>query len=426
MRAGGWSGRRLSSGCESSLRSGAISWWLVSTRRWNIWKHFGFWPKTLPTSVPFRHSSVSRRPSSTSIFPRFRFRGDVWAIPEGTPVFAGEPLLRVSASLPEAQVVETALLSTVLFQTMIASKASRVVHAARGRAVIEFGGRRAHGTGAAALGARASYVAGCSGTSNLEAGARFGIPVSGTMAHSWVMSHSSEAEAFRRYIDCYGAQSVLLLDTYDTLNAARLIVDGRLHPAAVRLDSGDLESVSVAVRRILDGGAHQQTRILASGDLDEHRIAGLVASGAPIDGFGVGTALSTSTDAPSLPGVYKLVEVDRGGTAVPVAKRSPEKNTQPGVKQVWRVLRGDLAEQDLVTLSDEGAADGAGPLLECVMRDGRRLTAPSSLPGLQQSCRNLVGQLPESVRALCDPARYPVRLSQSLQALGTRVTGQES
>ena len=204
--------------------------------------------------------------------PRLRFSGDVWAMAEGTPVLAGEPILRVTAPLGEAQLVETALLSTVLFQTSVASKAVRVTDAAAGRPVIEFGGRRAHGVDAALYAARAAYLGGCRATSNVEAGYRFGTPVSGTMAHSWVMAHCDELTAFERYIALYGSDSVLLIDTYDSVTAARKIVSAGLRPAAVRIDSGDLARVSGVVRNIFDAGQLANTRILVSGDLDEHRV----------------------------------------------------------------------------------------------------------------------------------------------------------
>ena len=349
--------------------------------------------------------------------PRLRFGGDVWAVPEGTPVFAGEPLLRVTASLPEAQLVETALLATVLFQTMVATKARRVVDAAEGRPVMEFGARRAHGADAATLAARAAFIGGCIATSQLECGIRFGVPVSGTMAHSWVMIHEHEAEAFRRYTDLYGQAAVLLVDTYDSVAATHMIVAEGLTPAAVRLDSGDLNQLSRDVRRVLDSGARGQTRIVASGDLDEHRVAALVAAGAPIDGFGVGTALSTSQDAPSLSGVYKLVEMARDGRRVPTAKQSPRKEMLPGRKQVWRVGSDEVAAHDVLATADETGPDGGRPLLECVMHHGRRVGATQTLPEIQARCGAMVQQLPPAVRAFDAPQQYEVRVSGTLEAL---------
>jgi nicotinate phosphoribosyltransferase len=352
----------------------------------------------------------------------FRFTGDVWAVPEGTPIFPPAPLLRVTAPLPEAQLVETALLSNLMFQTAVASKAARVVEAAAGRSVIEFGARRAHGMEAAALAARAAFIGGCEATSNVEAGLRFGIPLSGTMAHSWVTGFASEREAFERYAQSFGEQAVLLVDTYDTLEATRLIVQSGLRPSAVRLDSGDLAVLAREVRSILDAGGLSATKILASGELDEWRIAALVGAGAPIDGFGVGAAISTAGDVPSLGGVYKLVEIERDGTRVGVAKLSESKQTWPGCKQVWRRLEGGTAVGDLVALAEEPAPDGCVPLLEQVMAGGRRTAAKPALQDIQRRARTLVAELPAGVRRLRDADAYPVALSAPLQAAGREVT----
>ena len=378
-----------------------------------------------PEEVEYLRHLPALRAVPSSFFddylPSLRFGGEVWAVAEGTPIFADEPLLRVTASLPEAQLVETALLATVLFQTMVATKARRVVDAAAGRPVMEFGARRAHGTDAATLAARAAFIGGCIATSQLECGLRFGVPVSGTMAHSWVMTHEQEAEAFRRYTDLYGPAAVLLVDTYDSVLATHTIVAEGLTPAAVRLDSGDLHQLSWAVRRVLDSGGRAQTQIVASGDLDEHRVAALVAAGAPIDGFGVGTALSTSQDAPSLPGVYKLVEMARDGRNVPTAKRSPLKQMLPGRKQVWRVGSDEQAAHDVLATADETAPDGGRPLLECVMQHGRRVGRRRPLTEIQAQCKALVRQLPPEVRAFDNPRRYDVRVSDALEALARSV-----
>jgi nicotinate phosphoribosyltransferase len=358
--------------------------------------------------------------------PDARFRGDVWAVPEGAPVFAGEPILRVMAPLPEAQLVETALLSIVLFQTSVASKAARVVQASAGRPVIEFGGRRAHGPDAALHAARAAYLAGCVGTSNVEAGARFDIPVSGTMAHSWVMAHTDELTAFNRYLAVHGARSVLLIDTYDTLAAARLIVDAGLRPAAVRLDSGDLAGLARSVRSTFDAGGLVDTRILASGDLDEHRVAALVASGAPIDGFGVGTAVTTVVDAPAMSGVYKLVAIARGGVMDPVSKHSPGKETLPGEKQVWRRRRSDgRSVGDVIGLAQEPDPDRAVPLMKRVIHQGTRTDVRPVLGDLRTGARRAVEALPPGVRRLTDADTYPVERSVGLRDLAraARVRG---
>jgi nicotinate phosphoribosyltransferase len=353
--------------------------------------------------------------------PNFRFTGDVHAVPEGTPVFAGEPLLRVTAPLPEAQLVETALLAIVSFQTSVASKAARVVHAAQGRPVVEFGARRAHGPEAAALAARAAYLAGCAGTSNLEAGARWGIPVYGTMAHSWVLAFDDELEAFRTFTNLYGERATLLLDTYDTVRALERALAAGLRPAAVRLDSGDLLALGRTVRRRLDEAGLERSRILVSGDLDEFRIAELLAAGAPVDGFGVGAALSTSIDAPSLNAVYKLVEVERGSTARAVMKLSADKQTWPGRKQVWRVVDAGRMVRDVIALEDDPAPPGAVPLLEPVMKEGRRLTPPRPLAEIRQEAAAKIAQLPAAVRALHAPAPYPVERTSGLSALIERL-----
>jgi nicotinate phosphoribosyltransferase len=354
--------------------------------------------------------------------PRFRFTGDVWAIEEGTPVFPPEPLLRVTAALPQAQLVETVLLAQIAFQTSVASRAVRMVEAAAGREVVEFGSRRAHGIEAGISAGRAAFVGGCSATSNVEAGRRFDIPVSGTMAHSWVTAFPTELEAFRRYTEVFGDRAVLLLDTYDTLAAARLVASSGLKPVAVRLDSGDLVTLSHKVRAILDEGGLRETKIFVSGDLDEWRIAEIVASGAPIDGFGVGAALSTSSDLPSLGAVYKLVEIESERGVVPVMKRSPGKQTHPGRKQVWRRFDNGTAIEDVVGLADaDQSPDRGQPLMVRVMRDGKREHARATSRELQLRGRKAVASLPSSVRALRGASHYLVRFGPKLEVLSRAV-----
>ncbi len=360
-----------------------------------------------------------RRDFFDDYLPRFRFTGEVWAVAEGVPVFPPAPLLRVTAPLPEAQLVETALLAIVGFQTSAASRAARVVEAAAGRRVVEFGSRRAHGMEAAVLAARAAFIAGCDSTSNVEAGRRFGIPVSGTMAHAWVTAFPTEAAAFRQYADVFGESTVILLDTYDTLAAARAVAAGGLAPAAVRLDSGDLIALSREVRAILDSGGLHATKIFVSGDLDEWRIAAIVDAGAPVDGFGVGAALSVVSDAPSLGAVYKLVEIERGGNVVPVAKQSPGKETYPGCKQVWRIVDRSTAVEDVIERANAPAPPTPGgvvpeALLARVMRGGRREQPPESVAQLQARHRTEVARLPRDVRRLAGAARYPVRIGRAL------------
>ena len=363
-----------------------------------------------------RHPSFQAIPASFFDFLRaLRFSGEVWAIPEGTPVFQNEPLVRVTAPMIEAQIVETALLATINLQTMVASKAARVVAAAAGRDVIEFGSRRAHGTEAALYAARAAYVGGCSGTSNVEAGRRFDVPTSGTMAHSWVMTFDDEVAAFERYAAVFPHTMTLLIDTYDTEAAARKLVAAGLRPLAVRLDSGDLDRLSRSVRRILDAGGLPTTRIFASGDLDEWRIAELVAAGAPVDAFGVGTRLATSLDQPALGGVYKLVELVVDHEVHGKIKTSTGKATFPGRKQIWRRSdpRGAYLE-DIVALADEDGPAEAEPLLVCVMQGGRALAPPPPLAGVRARCLRLVNRLAPALRDLDAPAAYPVRVSDRL------------
>jgi nicotinate phosphoribosyltransferase len=347
----------------------------------------------------------------------FRFSGDVCAMPEGTPFFPMEPVIRVSAPMAEAQLVETALLAIVNFQTTIASKATRIVHAAAGRPVMEFGARRAHGLGAALLAARAAYLAGCVGTSFVEAGRTFGIPLSGTMAHSWILAAASEADAFTSYAELFDQHTVLLVDTFDVNAATKMLIDARLRPRAVRIDSGDLAAESRSVRELLDGAGLSSTRIIVSGDLDEWKIADLVATGAPVDTFAVGTALATSDDAPALGGVYKLVELTDRGVVRRVMKRSEGKGTWPGAKQVWRSERDGVAVGDLISLADETPPLNAKGLLEPVMRDGRRVTPQPSLEEARQHCRSATSALPSRLRGVAADVSYPVERSAALTTL---------
>src|SRR6266550_2106040 len=316
-------------------------------------------------------------------------------MPEGTLPFEEEPLLRVTAPIIEAQIVETFLLSTLTFQTMIASKAARVVAAAQARAVVEFGSRRAHGPEAGVLAARAAYIGGCTGTSNVNAGARFGIPTFGTLAHSFVMAYSDEEEAFRRFQQFFPDHSVLLVDPYDTLSAIEKIIHSGLRPKSVRLDSGDLAALSRQVRRRLDQAGLTETRIFASGDLDEFVIADLLARGAQIDAFGVGTALATSKDAPTLGGVYKLVDVASGDVPSYRAKFSEEKTTYPGRKQVFRFHDPDgNFRGDIIACADEQFPYDE-PLLRCVMQHGRGKYPSTELQSIQQYARQQIEKIPE-------------------------------
>lgn len=349
---------------------------------------------------------------------RFRFTGDVWAMPEGTPFFSNEPILRVTAPLIEAQILETYVLSAINFQTTIASKAARIVEAAQGRPVIEFGARRAHTMDAALYGARAAYIGGCAGTSNVEAGCLFGIPIFGTMAHSWMMVFPSEMEAFDAYYRVFPDSTTLLIDTYDTLAGARHAT--RLGPVirAIRLDSGDIVQLSQQVRRILNEAGMQQTRIMVSSELDEYRITELLAAGAPIDLFGVGTHLSVSYDAPTLGGVYKLVEMNLDGRVHYRMKLSADKTTLPGRKQVWRTM-DDTGQflYDTIGLMDEPAPAGACPLLRQYMTAGRICQPYPTLAEIQQTARDNLLRLPAACRAIGEAPPYPVQISPALDAL---------
>ncbi|NDY42781.1 nicotinate phosphoribosyltransferase, partial [Dissulfurirhabdus thermomarina] len=331
-----------------------------------------------------------------------RFRGDVHALPEGTPFFPGEPVLRVTAPLPQAQLVETRLINLLHFQILVASKAARVVLAAPGKTLVDFGLRRAHGAEAGLLAARAGYLAGLSGTSTVLAGVRFGIPVFGTMAHSFVQAHESEAAAFEAFARAWPENAVLLIDTYDTEAAAhrvaalvpRLRASG-VRVRGVRIDSGDLAAHAAAVRRILDAAGLDDVRIFASGNLDEAALARLLAAGAPIDGFGVGTRLDTSADAPSLDCAYKLQEYD----GVPRRKRSEGKATLPGRKQVFRRFDDEGRPMEDVVGLEEEDLEGT-PLLVPVMRAGRRLFPAPSLDEIRARTLEAMDRLPPALRSL--------------------------
>ena len=348
---------------------------------------------------------------------KFHFTGDVWAMPEGTLVFPGEPLLRVTGPIIEAQILETYLLATLSYQTMIASKASRLVTAAQGRQVVDFSARRAHGSESSLFAARAAAIGGCAGTSNVLAGQQFGIATYGTQAHSWVMAHDEEAAAFRNFLDAFPEHSVLLLDTYDVHNAVRQIIAAGRKPAGVRLDSGDLVKDSQWVRRELDRAGWKDVSVFASGDLDELRIAKLLARGAAINGFGVGTALATPGDAPHLNLIYKLVEVERGGRVLEAAKLTRLKTTYPGRKQVLRYSkRSGEFQNDKIVLESE-RDDGGEPLLVEVMRQGRRVGPAEAVPALRERCLAGVARLPKRYRQLNRTAVYPVRYSKRLDGL---------
>lgn len=343
---------------------------------------------------------------------RLRFTGDVRAVPEGRVVFAGEPLLEVTAPIAEAQLVETVLLNHLTFQTTVATKAARCVRAAGGAQVIDFSFRRTQGIDAAMSVARASRIAGFAGTSNVEAARRHGIPAVGTMAHSYVEAFSDEDAAFDAFVADFPDRTTLLVDTYDTLGGVEAAVHaarraGLRFPSGVRLDSGDLGALAVRTRRVLDEAGMERTRIVASGGLDEHRIAELREAGAPIDVYGVGTRMGVSADAPYLDSAYKLVAYgDR-----PVMKLSAGKATAPCAKQVYRGPHGDV-----VALLDEPPPDdGSEPLLLPVMRAGRRTADVEPLADVRERCAADIAALPERITRLRRPDTGDVRFSARLE-----------
>jgi len=352
----------------------------------------------------------------------FRFTGDVYAVAEGTPVFENEPLLEIEGPIAQAQLVETAVMNCVHLQTLLASKAARVVEAAQGKTVVDFGARRIHGRDAANQAARAFHIAGVKATSNVEAGREYGIEVSGTMAHSYIEAFANEAEAFAAFTRSY-PKTVLLVDTYDTMQGVQNVIDlarrlgNDFSVRAIRLDSGDLLALSRRARAMLDEAGLQDVGVFASGGLDEYKIAELLDAGAPIDGFGVGTAMGVSQDAPSLEIAYKLTAYAGKGRL----KLSPGKASFPGLKQVFRHESPDgHALSDTLGLHGE-ELDGR-PLSECVMRDGKRLKAAPSLDVLRAYAAEQIAALPDHVRAIA-PATppYPVKISTALESYTNEV-----
>ena len=361
------------------------------------------------------------RPSLVEYLEQFRFNGDIDAMPEGTIFFPEEPVLRVIAPLPQAQLIESRIINLIHLETLITTKAARSVLVAPGKLLVDFGMRRAHGAEAALLAARASYLAGFSGTATVMAGALYGIPVFGTMAHSYIQAHGDEAVAFEHFARAHPDNVVLLIDTYDTeagavkvaslapvLHALGISIKG------VRLDSGDLAAHAGKVRDILDKAGLKSTTIFASGNLDEYRLNELVSAGVPIDGFGVGTALDISADAPSLDFVYKLQEY--AGKAR--RKRSEGKATWPGRKQVYRSYNGSdgTMARDVVALGKNDSQEGE-PLIMPVMREGKRIDAPAPLDEMRTRALYGYRRLPKSMASLEQAPGYPVEISVSLRGL---------
>jgi nicotinate phosphoribosyltransferase len=347
---------------------------------------------------------------------RMRFTGDVDAMPEGTIFLPEEPILRVIAPLPEAQIVETRLINILNFQSTIASKAARCVLAAPDKLLVDFGLRRAHGAEAGLLSARASYIAGFDATSNVEAGRRFGIPVNGTMAHSFVQAHDDETAAFEHFATSNPDRVVFLLDTYDTeaaagkvVRLARWLQQRGIRIRGIRLDSGDLAKHARKVRKILDAGGLRETRIFASGNLDEFALQKIARSGAPIDGFGVGTRMNTSADAPYIDCAYKLQEYD----GRPRRKRSEGKATWPGRKQVFRRFNeSGRMESDILTLEKDPHA--GTPLIVPVMRKGKRLDPAPSLESIREHATSQLRLLADRLRRIDRASPYPVKISKAL------------
>ncbi len=355
---------------------------------------------------------------------KFRFTGDVWAVPEGTVAFPCEPLIRVTAPIIEAQLVETFLLNTVNLQTMIATKASQVVNVAKGKAVIEFGLRREHGVDAGMKVARSSYIAGCQGTSNVLAGFAYGIPVFGTMAHSFIMSYEKEIAAFRAFAKTFPTNSTLLIDTYDDMAGAEKAAEVAKELEAkgfrlsgVRLDSGNLTETSKKVRELLDKKGLRYVRIFASGDLDEFKISALLKNGAKIDAFGVGTKMGTSADKPYVDVIYKLCEtMTADGTYAPIMKLSEGKATLPGRKQVYRFKNADgNFEKDMIALANEKVA--GEPLLVKVMEKGEVTYDFPSLSDIRATAAENLSLLPDKHKKATGAPEYPVELSRELEKL---------
>jgi nicotinate phosphoribosyltransferase len=355
---------------------------------------------------------------------QWRFTGDVHAMPEGTVFFPDEPILRVTAPMPQAQLVESRLINLIHFESLVATKAARSVLVAPGKQLVDFGLRRAHGAEAGLLAARAAYIAGYASTATVLAGSRFGIPVVGTMAHSFVQAHDEEAQAFIDFARAFPKGTVFLVDTYDTeagvrkvaALAPRLRREG-IAVQGVRLDSGDLVSLARSARRILDDAGLRDTAIFASGNLDEYRLRELLEAGAPIDGFGVGTSLVTSADAPYLDAVYKLQEY----AGRPRRKRSEAKATWPGRKQVFRVSEpAGRFHHDVVTV--EGDRQDGEPLLRPVMRSGRRSGDPEPLSKIRARAAAQLAQLPPRLTVLeTAPEPYRVEIAPALQRLAEEV-----
>ena len=379
--------------------------------------NFGF---TDPTLSYLRQLEIFRSVSSDffDYLRDFRFSGEVYALPEGTPFFSQEPILQVSGPIIESQVLETYLINTINFQSMVASKAARICLAGSGKTVVDFGSRRAHGPQAGVLAARSAFIGGCAGTSNVLASYEMGIPVYGTMAHSYIQFFDTESEAFRSFLQTFGSDSILLVDTYDTLAGVgkALQLGGGLK--AVRLDSGDLAVLARKTRQLLDQQGHSEVRIIASGNLNEEQIQSFARLGVPIDAYGVGTDLVVAPDAPTCDLVYKLVEVTREGTPQPRIKTSEGKASLPYRKQIFRRTGKDGFLGDQIGRWDEAMPDDEGwtPLLETFVSGGELTGELPTLCEIQTYSKDQIANLPDSLKHLDTPAAYSVEHSRKLLA----------
>jgi nicotinate phosphoribosyltransferase len=377
-----------------------------------------------PPELDWLRQSGRFKPNLLEYLEAYRFTGDVHAIPEGTATFAEEPLLRVTAPLPMAQLLESRLVNILHYQTVVASKAARMVLAAPGKLLLDFGMRSAHGAEAGLLAARASYIAGFGGTATVLAGLQFGIPVYGTMAHSFVLAHDDEMQAFENFARTRSQNVILLIDSYDTENGARKAValarklkDDGIAIRGVRIDSGDLAAMAQRVRAILDDGGLKDTTIFVSGGVDEDALLRFRAGGAPIDGFGIGTSLTVSPDAPTIDCAYKLQEY-RG---VPKRKRSVGKETWPGRKQVWRTVKQGRMTGDI--LSVDGDSHPGDQLIVPVMKAGHRVAPAPTLVAIRERAAANLAALPEPLRQLTS-FDYPVTPAEKLRALAAAADGQ--
>jgi len=376
------------------------------------------------TGIDYLHSRRLFADDFLDLLKGLKFTGDVWAIPEGRLAFTDEPFLEVTAPIIEAQIVETFIINQVNLQSLIATKAARCVHAASGRAVVDFALRRAHGIDAGMKVARASYLTGFTGTSNVRAGQEYGIPIVGTMAHSFVSSFEREMDAFRAFIASFPNNSILLIDTYDTLAGARKAVEIAKEMAAngqqlqgVRIDSGDLKKLAIEVRRIFDEAGLKSVKIIGSGGLDEFDLADFTVADVPYDSYGVGTKMGVSADAPWFDIAYKLVEYGER----PVLKLSTGKASWPGKKQVFRMRdeRGQL-QKDVIAPREENIP-GADPLLHKVMASGKVAVRCRTLEEIRDNFMAEFKRLSDPIKAIRNPASYPVEISPQLTKLREEV-----